>query len=72
VIDENLYNRVATLYKGSNKLEPPVVEGGFYGSYGPFDQNGGRRPQPIHGQTDAVLSELYLKRLPKKQSFGRY
>ena len=39
---------------------------------GRFLQKGGRRPQPIHGQTDAVLSELHLKSLPKKQSFRRY
>jgi hypothetical protein len=32
----------------------------------------GWHPQPIHGQTDAALSELHLKSMPKKQSFRRY
>jgi len=32
---------------------------------------GGRRPQPIHGQPDAVLSELHLKSLPKNTKFHK-
>jgi hypothetical protein len=40
-------------------------------SRGQFFQKGGRRPQPIHGQPDAVLSGLHLKSLPKKQSFTK-
>jgi len=33
-----------------------------------FIGGGGWHPRPIHGQPDAVLSELHLKSLPKKQS----
>jgi hypothetical protein len=61
--------KVLTSQNSSNKK---FLQGGPDASRGQFFQKGGWHPQPIHGQPDAVLSELHLKSLPKKQSFTRY
>jgi hypothetical protein len=38
---------------------------------GRFLQKGGRRPQPIHGQPDAVLSEASSQKFAEKTKFHK-